>query len=290
MLKKIFRAILVLLGSLLAVAIIFYAIVYFRIESRINKVYTVSLQTLPLPVDSAAYLLGKHVAENRGCKGCHGHDLSGGRAFLDDQSPVGTLYAANITSGNGGINYKEEDWIRALRHGLGKDNKSLWFMPSHEIYQISNQDMAALLYFIKQQPAVNKTVPSKSLKPLGRLLTFFDKLPLFPAEKIDHNATYKEVVHPAVSAEYGAYLAITCQGCHGENMRGGPPHDPKEPPIPNISPTGHLGKWKDVEFMAALQTGKTPEGRLLSDFMPWKEFTYTDDEMKAIYLYLQQVK
>ncbi|MES1216075.1 MAG: cytochrome c [Bacteroidota bacterium] len=290
MLRKIFKWILGIVGVLILLIIIFYAVIYFRTQSRINKVYPVTLQTLKLPSDSASYVKGQHVAEIRGCKGCHGHDLGGGRAFADEKSPIGLLYAANITSGKGGIDFKDEDWIRVLRHGLGKDGKSLWFMPSHEIYHISNEDMAALLYYLKQQPAVDRSIPAKSLKPLGRILTFFDQFPLLPAEMIDHNATYKETVPAEVTAEYGHYLAITCHGCHGENMKGAPAHDPKEPPIPDVSSTGHPGKWTDADFMKALRTGRTPEGRLLTDYMPWKEITYTDDEMKAVFLYLQSIK
>ena len=290
MLKKILKWTLITLGSVLTLLVIFFAVIYFRTEYRINKVYTVKLQTLALPVDSAAYYTGQHIAQNRGCLGCHGHDLGGGRAFADEKSPIGLLYAANITSGKGGISYKEEDWIRALRHGLGKDNKSLWFMPSHEIYHLSNQDMANLISFVQQQPAVDRTIPAKSLKPLGRILTFFDKFPLLPAEKIDHEATYKDIMPAAVTAEYGSYLAFTCRGCHGANMKGGPAHDPKEPVIPDISATGNPGKWNETAFITALRTGKTPEGRMLTDFMPWKELTYTDDEMKAVFLYLQEEK
>jgi mono/diheme cytochrome c family protein len=133
-------------------------------------------------------------------------------------------------------------------------------------------------------------VPAKSLKPLGRVLTFLDKFPLLPAEKIDHQAVYKESVPPTVTAEYGHYLAITCQGCHGDDLKGGPGHDPKEPVIPDISSTGHPGHWKETDLITALRTGKTPEKRMLTDYMPWKELTYTDDEIKSVFLYLQQLK
>jgi cytochrome c553 len=290
MLKKALKWAAIIVISLLVIVAAFYLLVYFKTQSRINKVYSVTLQKLTIPHDSAAYAAGRHVAINRGCLGCHGEDLSGGRAFLDDKSPVGALYAANITAGKGGISFTDADWIRALRHGLGKDNKSLWFMPSHEVCHISNQEMAELISYLKQQPAVDKTVPAKSIKPLGRILTYFDQFPLFPAEMIDHNAVYKDTVQVAVTAEYGAYLATTCQGCHGKSMKGGPAHGENEPPIPDISTTGHPGKWKEDEFMLALRTGVTPEGKQLSIYMPWRELKYTDVELKSIYLYLQQLK
>ena len=291
MIKKILKGIVFLISGLLILALIFYGIVYFKTESRIKKVYSVNLQKLNVPDDSGSYIAGRHIAENRGCIGCHGDNLSGGRPFMkQSESPLGVLYSANLTSGKGGIHYEDEDWIRALRHGLGKDNRSLWLMPSHEIYHISNQQMGELISFIKAQQPVDNLVPSKSLKPLGRFLTFMDEFPLLPAEKIDHEMAFKDRVEPTITPQYGAYLATVCQGCHGPKLKGAPAHEKLQPAFPDISSTGEPGKWKESEFITAMHTGKLPDGRQLSDFMPWKFFTYTDDELKAVYLYLKQLK
>jgi len=290
MLRKILKWTLLSVGGLLTLLLVFYAVVYFKTEARINKVYNVTLQSLTIPSDSLSYQRGKHIAENRGCLGCHGNNLATGEVFLPPQSPLGVLQASNITSGKGGIHYTDQDWIRVLRHGLNQQNKSVWFMPSHEVSHISNQELAELVSFLKQQPPVDKPTPEKSLKPLGRVLTFFNKFPLLPAEMIDHNATYKDTVQVAVTPAYGAYLATTCQGCHGPNLKGGPAHSEAEPAIPDISSTGHTGNWNEAAFISALRTGKTPEGKHLSDAMPWKTLTYTDDELKAILLHLKAVK
>lgn len=290
MLKKILKWVGIGLGSLMLIVLLFYGTAHFQTEAAIDKVYTVRPKPLTIPTDSATYRAGRHLAEIRGCLGCHGADLSGGRAFADEASPIGILYAANITAGKGGLTYTDADWVRALRHGLGKDGRSLWFMPSHEIYIMSNQDMAALIHYVKSQPAVDRTIPHKSIKPLGRVLTFMGKFPLLTAERINHDTTYAEVVVPAVTADYGRYLAITCSGCHGHSFKGAAAHGPAEPPIPDISSTGKLGNWTQDGFVRLFRTGKTPEGRVLSEYMPVKEFTYSDDELKAIYLFLHGVK
>ncbi|MFT3935856.1 MAG: c-type cytochrome [Chitinophagaceae bacterium] len=290
MLKKIAKWTMIIVGCLLVIAIIFYAIVFVNTEKRINKVYAVKLQAITVPTDSVSYVAGKHVAETRGCIGCHGKNLADGQVFLDEKTPVGVLYAKNITSGKGGIQYADEDWVRLIRHGLTKDGRSAWFMPSQDVGNISNEELGQLICFLKQQPPVDKSVPAHSLKPLGRVLTFLGKFPLLPAEMIDHNMVYKDKVQAGITVEYGAYLVTTCRGCHGANMKGGPAHNPGEPPIPDISTTGHAGKWSAEGFITALHTGKTPEGKQLSDAMPWKLLTYTTDELKAIHLYLQQVK
>ena len=288
--KKVFKWIGIVIGSLLSLVILFYIFVYYKTQSRINKEYQVSIQNLVIPTDSASYERGKLISINRGCQGCHGQDLGGGRAFADDKGPIGILYAANITHGKGGIQFNDADWIRVLRHGVDQQNKSVWFMPSQDIYHISNQDLGDLLSYVKKQPPVDRTVPAHSLKPLGRFLVFNNQLPLLPAEMIDHNAVSKDSVHFSMTPEYGGYLAATCQGCHGGKLKGAPSHGPKEPNIPDISSTGEPGKWKPEDLVAVFRTGKTPTGRQLSDEMPWKAFKYSDDELKSIYLYLQSIK
>ena len=288
--RKILKWSLITIGALSIIVIAFYAIVYFNTESRINKIYRVKLGELVIPTDSASYFRGEHIAINRGCKGCHGDNLASGEVFMDPKSPLGVLYAKNITSGKGGIHFTNADWLRVLRHGLDSNYKSLWFMPSHEVYHISNQDMADLICYLKQQPPVDKEMPAHSIKPLGRILTFLNQFPLLPAEMIDHNAVYKDTVPATLTADYGGYLATTCKGCHGSDFKGSPSHNDKDPAIPDISSTGHPGKWTANDFLTVLHTGRTPEKRQLSDAMPYKLFKFTDKELNSIYLYLHQLK
>ena len=45
---------------------------------------------------------------------------------------------------------------------------------------------------------------------------------------------------------------------------------------PNLTPdekTG-LGTWSKEQIVAAIQTGQTPEGRLLAPVMPWRDFAH----------------
>jgi cytochrome c553 len=290
MVQKLLKWIGIGLGSLLVLLIVSYAIVHIQTEARIRKVYEVPTHSLDIPNDTASYSLGRHVAEVRGCMGCHGSDLSGGRAFADSTSPIGTLYASNITTGLGGVSYSDQDWIRVLRHGLNKNYQSVWFMPSHEVNHISNREMAALISFLREQPPVDRTIPDRSVRPLGRILTFLGEFPLLTAEMIDHHAAYAEEVPMAPTPEYGKYLATTCQGCHSPTFKGAPAHGPNEPPIPDISATGNLGKWDKTAFISMFRTGKTPDGRVLSQFMPRNEFNYSETELEALYSYLKEQK
>lgn len=290
MLKKILKWMGIFIGSLAILLLIFYAIAYFNVESRANKIYSFKKQKLIIPDDSASYELGKHIAAIKACNDCHG---GGGKVLFDENMPILNLNSPNITSGKGGIDYTDEDWVTTLRHGINKEGKSLWFMPVKETTaSLSNKELAALICYMKKQPPVDKTNPKKEIKPLGRILSFLNKFPLLAAEGLDHNANYVDDIKPEETPAYGAYLATICMGCHGSNLKGGPGHGPGEPNIPDLTLTGNLGKWNSTQFVTALQTGKTPDGRILSDFMPWKSFgkAHNELELKAIYLFLHELK
>ena len=60
----------------------------------------------------------------------------------------------------------------------------------------------------------------------------------------------------------------------------------------NLTPdkeTG-LGKWTDGQIIAALRTGKTPEGRELSPVMPYPALSHlSDDDAQAIVAFLKSL-
>jgi cytochrome c553 len=291
--KKFFKWTGIVLGSVIVLLLTGYAIIYFSVQSRFNKKYEVAVQSITIPTDSASIALGEHIAAIKGCTDCHGKDF-GGNIVIDDPA-LGLLPAPNITMGKGGLssrrgNFTDEDYVRAIRHGLDKEGKSLKLMPSYEYQPLSKKDLAALIAYLKTRPAVDKELPQVALGPVGYALASFDKLPLIVAEKVNHTAPLEEEVHPAVSVTYGKYMAVSCQGCHGANYQGGKPIIPGSPDVPNITGKGSLAKWTEAQFINTLRTGVTPEGKKLDPkYMPWpmaKEFTET--EIKALYLFLKE--
>lgn len=289
MLKRIFKIIGIVLGVVILIAIGFYAKAYYSTEGRRNKIYDVTPPQLAISSDSAILAHGKRLVTTKGCDECHGADL-GGKVFIDDPA-LGYLYASNLTKGKGGLpnDYSIEDWVRALKHGLSREGKSLLFMPSQEFTLLSAKDMSAIIAYCSQLPNVDRERPESTLGPVGRILTDLGELPMFPAEKIDHTATFVNEVTPEVSVEFGKYLAVACEGCHRPTMKGGPPVAPGFPPVADISATGNAAKWTDEQFMTTLRTGVTPEGKTLKpQEMPWTMTrAYTDVELKALHLYLK---
>ena len=282
-------------GSLLGLIVLALGVVYLLTQRRIDRRYEIAGHDVAVADDSATLARGEHVADVRGCRGCHTADLGGG-PFID-VPPVARLYAANLTGGKGGAAARyasAADWERAIRQGVAPDGRPLLFMPAHEFYPVSDEDLGALIAYIRSRPAVDREPFVQSVGPVGRALFLSGKLPLLPAELIDHAAPRPTPPAVGVTPEYGAYLATTCTGCHGMGFSGGPiPGAPPEMAIPlNLTPdtvTG-LGKWNEADFENAVRHGMRPNGVPLSKDMPSDQFKhFTDDEIAAIWTYLRSL-
>lgn len=285
----------IVLGSLLSLILIALGVVYVLSERRIAHRYDVAGHEVLVTEDSAAVSRGEHVAYVRGCLGCHGEGLAGG-TFID-VPVVARLHTANLTRGEGGVATaytSTKDWERAIRQGVAPDGRALLFMPAHEFYPLSDDDLGALIAYIRSRPPVERSFPAQSVGPVGRGLFLSGKLKLVPAELVDHEATRPVAPAPGVTPEYGRYLATTCTGCHGDGFSGGPiPGAPPEMGIPlNVTPdtvTG-IGKWSEADFAKTIRTGVRPDGVPLGKDMPVELFSHlTDDEVSALWSYLRTV-
>ena len=278
-------------------------VVLFFVGSRkVNRTYDVEIASVGTATDAASIAKGKHYVEAIGvCQVCHGQDLAGPdvdqckvvpcTAFSDDPL-FGKLMPSNLTSGLGGIGnaFTDEDYVRAIRHGIGRDRKALIIMPSDVFNKISDEDLGAMIAYLKTLPPVDNELDDSGLAPLGRILAVFEGS-LLPATQIDHNAPRTPSPVAGVTAEYGEYLAEICTICHGERLSGGEVPGSDRAEAPNITPGGAPGSWTRSQFVDTIRSGINPDGKLLDpEFMPWNRFTQmTDNELDAIWLYLKSL-
>jgi mono/diheme cytochrome c family protein len=290
--KTIAKWIGILLGLLVGILVLVVAAVFLITNARINKSYDISLEEIAVPTGAEAITNGEHIATIRACNGCHGPNL-GGDTLIEDPM-VGGYYPPNLTTGQGGrlSVYSNAQIARAVRHGVGYDDKPLLLMPAHEFSVLSDEDVGAIIAYIRAQPPVDNVLPESKPGPLARVLFLTGDLPLLPVELIDHESPRPPAPEPGVTVEYGEYLAVVCQGCHQADYAGGPiPGAPPDaPPALNLTPGGELAGWTEADFIATIRTGVTPGGRVLDPSMPAGQFTaMTDDELKAIFLFLQSL-
>ena len=291
--RKFLKWFAILLGGLIVILLIVGLSLFLSGNSRLEKTYDISVDNINVPNDAASIAYGKHRVETL-CTGCHGENLGGETGWFN-AGPLGTVDLANLTSGKGGImaEFKQDsDYVRAIRDGVDPDGKPLFMPAVMSLQNLSDDDLGAIIAYLRTLPPVDHETNGQNLSPLGKILLATGQLGVIPAEVVSHK---QNVVSPPAgeTIEYGNYLVDIsgCVECHGSLLSGGKHPDPSvNLPVPNITPGGELSQWTEKDFITAMRTGNTPQGNQLSEYMPWKEIgRLNDTELKAMWLYLQSL-
>lgn len=276
----------ILLGGLLVLALGVIVTIYFITERQINETYDLNVNGIAIPEEPDLGDRKYPVVVVDLCRDCHGNDLAG--QVMDEDPLLGRLVSTNLTAGKGGIgaDFTPQDWVRAIRHGVGRDNKSLLVMPSNEMNIFSDTDLGIIISLIKKTPPIDNELPKTYLGPMGRIFLLQEPF-ILTARAIDHAQKTQQMPEPGVTVEYGEYLAHLCALCHGKDFAG---IDTPGGGL-NLTPAGDLGSWSEADFIQTMRTGLAPDGKQLDQkMMPvgiWSKLS--DDELKAIWMFLQTV-
>jgi mono/diheme cytochrome c family protein len=292
--KKIFKWLSIGLGSLVGLILLMALVLLLIGNTRLNKTYDYPPSDITLPTDAASLEFGKHRVEVL-CAGCHGTDLSGVENWFS-AGPLGMIDSANLTTGEGGFGREAtsaEDYVRTIRHGIDPEGKPIFMPAVVSSANLSDQDLATVIAYVKSVPPVDHITRGHNFTPLAKIMLAAGMLGKLPVESVSH-ATQVAAPAKGVSKEYGEYMVNTndCRVCHGPKLNGGLFPDPTIQKIsPNLTPGGELAGWTEDLFITTLRTGFTPGGRNLDNkFMPWQDYSkFYDDELKAIWLYLQSL-
>ena len=206
--------------------------------------------------------------------------------------PFGEVYSANITPDpQTGIGRRTDgELARVLRSGVRADGRAA--VPLMTLH-LSDEDLTAVISFLRAQLPVAHAVPEHRLNRLGKILMSFSIEPAAPSVPPPH----KSPVGPSV--ERGQYLAndvSSCAECHTNRGRDGrlvgPPFgggqrmdvaaDPTRVFVaPNLTPdpAGPVGLWPEDVFVRRFRQGEQQPGTP----MPWGGFGHmTDDDLRSI--------
>ncbi len=293
--KRILKWTGITVGALLGLVVLFIGFQLWGYSRAVARVYDVPAPDIVATTDSSVIARGQHLAESiGGCVACHGAGLTG--SLVDDLGPIGVMHAPNLTGGAGGVgnDYTDGELARVVRHGIRHDGRTVLFMPSMEFNWWPDEDIVAIVSYMRSLPPVDNEEPLSSIGFLGKLLDQFDMMPLTIAARIDHEGVRPNVPDPEPTAAYGRYLVMGCFGCHGEGLSGGKiPGVPATMPIPtNLTPheTGLAG-WTEEDFVTLLNTGIRPDGSEIDPFMPIAMTGAMNDvEKSAVWAYLQSLE
>jgi mono/diheme cytochrome c family protein len=288
--KKFFKWLGIVLASLLALVVMIFFVMALKGNASITQTYQLSAENVVIPTDAESVARGEHWVKAE-CIGCHKVDLSGGSFF---NAPFGYIDAKNLTPGQGGAGteFKDKDWVRAIRHGVNPEDHSLFIMPANNFWYFSDEDLGDIIAYVKSVPPVDKETREPHLNLLGKAMIGAGILGKGVLTAQDIQQFLRPDFPPVgVTVEYGTYLVngSGCHACHGSNLSGGKSADPTSKNAPNLTPAGDLIAWQAADFIKTIRTGVTPKGHKLDPVqMPWEHFkNFSDDELKAIFMFLQ---
>ena len=253
------------------------------------------------PLERGKYLMESIVA----CGNCHlqrgaqgeplfDKGLSGGMLF--DEPPF-KAYASNITPDRDtGIGkWTDAQLAKAIREGVRPDKTLIGPPMPIEFYRhLSDADLAAIIAYLRAQPAVSNVVPKSKYN-----------IPLPPS----YGPAVKNVKAPPATnpLKYGEYLAQIghCMECHTPRDDKGAPKAGQlgaggmvfkgpwgESIARNLTPhESGLKNWTDAQIAKAIRDGVDRDGKPYKPPMGFAFYKNINDaDMAALIAYLRSLK
>jgi mono/diheme cytochrome c family protein len=217
--------------------------------------------------------------------------------WADNHMP-GPVFAPNLTSDpETGIGAVSDDALaRAIREGVGRDGRALFMMPWENYRHFSDEEVASVIAYLRTLAPVKRARGTTAIRAPERWFVKMAPKPLTElvpeADKFDRIARGKHL------AEIGQ-----CATCHT-------PVDERHQPLPgmafsggqelvidgvryrsaNITPhPSGISYYTEELFIRAMRTGNVG-ARRLAPIMPWSDIRkLTDEDLKALWAYLQTV-
>jgi mono/diheme cytochrome c family protein len=241
----------------------------------ISRDVDVALPAIKATTDPAGIAEGARLAAITGCTRCHGDQGQG--SMLAGVPYIGHIIAPSLP--RVASDATDGQMARALRNGVGINARPLYVMPSHALNQLSNDDTARLIGWIRTLPtSAFDVMGSTAVGVRGRFAILTGGLP----DSVDV-AQGQPKVRPAYIGRY--FVQLSCAQCHSLD------HD--DTTAAGREPAPALGRAASVYdvtgFRAMLRTGKGRGGQqlpVMAEASVSGMAQLSDTEMDAIHAYL----
>lgn len=246
---------------------------YVASEAVIERRYPLPAIEEPAAPSPKTVERGFHLVQIAGCSDCHGADFKGrvsnGAEPLRVWSSNLRISAARLSDG---------EFERALRRGIASDATSLWAMPSANYTYMSEDDVAALLAYLRALGPAGPTRPRPVWDRDTRVALLEGRI--VPAVLAVRDSPSSLDLGPRYDG--GRYLArISCGECHGTNLAGSP-----ERSVPDLD---IVSLYSRPAFFDLLRRGIGAHRRHIPAMMRLSSIRFhvlADYEIMALYDYL----
>lgn len=247
--------------------------VYFASERLISRAYPLPDSHMRSATGAVAVARGGRLAFAYGCADCHGHKLQG--VYIPHFGVMSRNLPVLARS------LSDADFDRIIRHGLRPDGKSVAeFMPSDSYQFMTDADLAAILGFIRSQPASGESPPEPSFDLyaryhflIGDRKTVRDWFPM-QEQALDLGPRFARGRSMAMAA---------CGECHTTSLKGQPG------PVGSPPDLSIVASYDRATFLNFMHTGKAAGNRelaMMSAAARVRFSHFTTDDLNAIYDYL----
>lgn len=270
----------IILGSIVGLAVLAILVTWIGGGIIAGRVYDIPPSTFAVNKETADIDEGRRIALTLGCfDGCHGEGL-GGNVFYDNFW-IGTFVAPELTQTFADLSDAELDSV--IRHGVRRNGKSTFIMPSSGLHHLSDADLSDITAFVRSQPAGDGNAYEASL---GLMPRFFLLIREFKpqAQRISDDAPWLSGSPTRTSPDAGQYLANTaCAECHGIDLQGQGEFTPS---------LAAVVAYSLEDFQTLMRTGVPIGNReleLMKEVATGRFVHFTDSEIAALHGFLQSL-
>ena len=236
------------------------------VQYDVHKSYPQAIQPENGAALQAQIKRGEYVARLSDCTACH--TAHGGKPFAGGyklETPFGDILSSNITSDKetGIGNWTQEQFDRAVRHGIGSHGHLYAAMPYNAYAKLTDQDLTDLWTYIRTIPPVKKDVVENQLPfPFNQRWTLAGWNLMFFRDRV-----FGPDVSHSDQLNRGQYLVDGpghCASCHtaknflgGDSsayLQGGTLEGWHAPDLTSNPHTG-LGSWSQEDIVSYLRSG-----------------------------------